>query len=44
MKTVKATIWIELYDDAKTDWIERAIEENLDVGEVIADIEIEEAS
>ena len=44
MKTIKATIWVTLHDDAKTDWIERAIEENLDVGEVIADIEIEDAS
>ena len=44
MKTYKVTVVLSLYDDAQTDWIERAIEENLDMGEVITDIEIEEAS
>ena len=42
MKTVKATIWVTLHDDAKTDWIERAIEENLESNEEILDGNIEE--
>ena len=42
MKTYKVTVVLSLYDDAQTDWIERAIEENLEIGEVILDGNIEE--
>ena len=44
MKTVKVTLWIELNDDAKTNWIEQVIQDNLEPDEAIVDIEIEEAS
>ena len=42
MKTYQVTFTIALYDDANTDWIERAIEENLYIGEAILDGNIEE--
>ena len=44
MKTVKVTLWIELNDDAKTNWIEQVIQDNLELDEAIVDIEIEDAS
>jgi uncharacterized Zn finger protein len=42
MKTIKVTMTLSLYEGSTTDWIEKAIEEQLEVGEVILDGNIED--
>lgn len=42
MKTYLVTFKIRLHDDASTEWIEQAIEENLELREEIIEGNIEE--
>jgi hypothetical protein len=42
MITYKVTMVLKLHEDSQTDWIEQAIEEQLAIGEVIIDGDIEQ--
>lgn len=42
MITYKVTMILKLHEGSKTDWIEQSIEEQLEIGEVILDGNIEE--
>ena len=42
MITYKVTMILKLHEKSKTDWIEQSIEEQLEIGEVILDGNIEE--
>ena len=44
MITYKVTMVLKLHEGSKTDWIEQAIEEQLEAGEVIIEGDIEEVN